>query len=158
MKNQGKVFENEWKASKPDGVLLERLNDGSASWSNGNNTRFQAKNPCDYIMFDGERLYYLELKSTNGKSLPLGNIKKNQVDGLNERSIYYNVRCGFVVKFKDVEKCFYMSIKQYNDFVAYNTRKSIPLDYFENRCIEVEMKKKVVNFTYNIKKMIKEIK
>ncbi len=48
-KNEGKRFESAFIKSVPDHVLVKRLNDNAAGWSNGTNTRFSSNNECDYI-------------------------------------------------------------------------------------------------------------
>ena len=72
--NEGKKFEKDFENSIPQYTWYYRIKDSSSSWSNSNNSRFTQKSPCDYIIFKGGKLYLLELKSHNGKSIPLATI------------------------------------------------------------------------------------
>lgn len=154
---RGSDFENEFRDSVPPDILYYRFKDGTGSWDKGEKTRFQSKNICDCELFKSPRLYFLELKSVKGSSIPKGNFRKNQIDEMTKKSAFQDVRCGFLVKFKDLGKCYYITISQFNRFWDYNTRKSIPLDYFKYNCIEVDMTLKKVNYRYNVKKLLKDI-
>lgn len=153
--NSGKLFEKEIKDSMPNNVLLERFNDGSSSWGGNDSVRFQCTSPSDYFMFNGNILYYLELKSTKGKSLSLSRIKQHQIDDLTERTKYKNVKCGFLVKFSDLAECYYMAIDELMRFIDYNDRKSIPIEHFRNKCLNIPMQLKRVNYKYDLKGLLK---
>lgn len=153
--NNGKRFENNFKNSMPDNVFFYRFRDGTSSWDKGSQTRFQKSNICDCMMFDGGYLYLLELKSTKGKSLPLSNIRKNQVDDLIAASNHRNVIAGMVVEFSDLGQVYFMPIDLVKNWFYDSDRKSIPLQSFQERpCIEIYGKKLKTNFRYNIEQFI----
>ena len=102
------------------------------------------------------KLVLLELKSVLKNSLPFGNIKNSQIEGLtkafNKNASHMFI--GFLVNFRDHEETYFMSIEQFNQYVTEAERKSIPIDYFRNNCIFVEQTKKKVRYSYNIEKFM----
>lgn len=158
MKNRGKIFEECFKKSVPSDILYERFKDGTSNWNRSDSmVRFQAQNVCDCFLFDGSVLFYLELKSHKGKSIPLNCIRKNQVKELSERQTHKNTIAGLLIEFSDLERVFYLNIDDFNDFVLNNDRKSIPFDYIRDVGIEVEVSKLRTNYRYNVTKMLDDI-
>lgn len=154
--NFGKAFESDWKSSVPDHMLILRQKD-AAAWGNSTNVRFTISNICDYILFTGHRLFMLELKTFKGKSFSIGNVRLNQTKGLTDCSTKLNVKAGFVLNFRDCERTFFLSIQEFNQFVAGGTRKSIPISYCEEFCTEIIGKKKITRYRYDIEKFVKEV-
>ena len=74
----GKRFEKNVKDSIPEEYFYYRFKDGTSSWGGNDQVRFQARNICDSMLYNGYNLYLLELKSHKGKSLPLSCIRENQ--------------------------------------------------------------------------------
>lgn len=161
-KNEGKKFEEDFKKScdNTDGVFFYRLKDGSASWGGNDLTRFQAKNDFDNFIYSIYGLCLLELKSTLGKSLPLGNIKQSQIDGLNKAANKNidKLYAGFIINYRDCEETYYISVQQLNDFINKNERKSIPIDFCRDNGLCLQSKKLKVRYRYNINEFIKTIK
>ncbi len=159
-KNPGKKFEEDFRKSckKIPSLFYHRLKDGTSSWgSSESRTRFQCNNPCDVFLYKFPILLALELKHINGKSLPFSNIRENQIKELTEfSSKYYGIICGFLVMFSSVERCYFLSIDKFNEFIENNTesRKSIPLSYFTENGIELKCSKKKVSFTYGIEEFM----
>ena len=102
----GKQFEQSFKKSVPSNVLIYKFKDGTANFDGqkNDNVRFQAKNVCDFMMFNGRYLYLLELKSLKGKSIPFGNFRDNQIKELTKMQHFRNVIAGFIINFRDVAK------------------------------------------------------
>lgn len=137
-KNVGKVFEEQFKKSVPDHILLIRLNDSPQAFKKSNLTRFTPKNPFDYICFDTESkiLYCLELKSTSNKYMTFEDINNNeeenkmihkhQIKGLLKYSTYSNVIAGFLFNFRlsDVELTYFMEINQFKNMIESINKKS----------------------------------
>lgn len=161
-KNEGKKFEEDFKKScdSTDGVFFYRLKDGSASWGGNDKTRFQAKNDFDNFIYSIHGLCLLELKSTLGKSLPLGNIKQSQIDGLNKAANKNidKLYAGFIINYRDCEETYYISVQQLNDFINKNERKSIPIDFCRDNGLKLSGEKLKVRYRYNIDEFIKNIK
>lgn len=156
MINSGKRFENNWKNSIPKDIFYYRLRDSSNTWSNGDKTRFAPSNICDCLIFDGDYLYTLELKSTKGKSLPFNNIKKHQIDDLLWCSQFADIVSGIVIEFASLDECYFVEIKQFEAFYNTASRKSIPVDYCRENGLKIGVEKKKVNKKFDIESFLKE--
>jgi recombination protein U len=165
MIGSGKRFEQQWKDSIPQSIFYYRFRDGTSAWGEQENTRFQAKNMCDCEMFDGSKLYLLELKSHKGKSLPFSAfLKKNkagkfdpsdkaclkQILDLSKASTYKNIIAGFVINFSDVGKTYFCKVDDVYYFVTHEDSKSIPIAWCEQWGKEISGKKKKVNWRWDI--------
>ena len=156
MKSSGKIFEDNWKKSIPKDIFYYRFRDGSASWDKGTKTRFQQTNICDCIIFDGDYLYTLELKSTKAKSLPYSNIKEHQIEDLIWCSNFANVISGFVIEFSDLNECFFVEISLFNKFYEESNRRSIPIDFCRKNALKIDVTKLKVNRRFDINKFIND--
>lgn len=156
--NTGKRFEQNFRISVPEGIYFFRFRDNSSSWGGNNAVRFTYSNICDCMLYDGNYLYLLELKSTKGSSLPFTNIRKNQLEELLKASKYKNIVAGFIINFSTKDRCFFLSIDNAIEFINTTSRKSFPIDYLELHGIEIEVIKKKVNSTYNVNKFIENIR
>lgn len=155
--NSGKRFENNFKKSVPSDIFFYRFKDGSSAWGGNDKVRFQSSNICDCELFDGNRLYLFELKSIKGKSIPFGNIRENQLKELSEAQKFKNIIAGIVIEFNELERAFFIDIKNVIEFMKTSDRKSIPLDYLEIEGIEIEVTKKRTNCSFNIRKLLSEV-
>lgn len=155
--NSGKRFEQNWKKSIPKDIFYYRFRDGSSSWGGNDKVRFQQTNICDCLMFDGDYLYLLELKSTKGKSLPFNNIKEHQIKDLLYASEYANTICGLVIEFSKLSECYFAEISQFKKFYDSANRKSISIDYLRKNGIKIGVEKKKINSKFDIKNFIKEV-
>lgn len=155
--NSGKRFEQNWKKSIPKDIFYYRFRDGSSSWGGNDKVRFQQTNICDCLMFDGDYLYLLELKSTKGKSLPFNNIKKHQIDDLLWASEYANTICGLVVEFSELSECYFIEISQFKTFYDTTNRKSLPLQFCRENGIKIGVEKKKINSRFDIYKFINDV-
>ena len=164
-KNKGKVFESSFQKSIPKDIFCRRLPDSPGSWAGGKTT-FTVKQIADFELYDGNNFYFLELKHVlKGTSISLNNIrgslkkdkktykKEWQIKKLTEAS-NKGVICGLLVYFNSKHKCYFLDINDYNDFVNDNDRKSIPISYFEEEGIEVDVKMLSVNIRLDIKKFL----
>lgn len=157
MKNNGKRFEENFKKSVPNDVFFYRFRDSGTSFGSNDKVRFTPSNIADCELFDGNRLYLLELKSIKGKSIPFGNIRENQIKELARASKYKNIISGIVIEFSTIDRAFFINIDYIVEFLLNADRKSIPLNYCEEKGTEIEITKKRVNNSFNIKKMILDI-
>lgn len=162
MKNLGKRFEENWKKSIVDdeNTFLYRFKDGTANFGGERNTnvRFQASNVCDFMLFHNyecnSKLFLLELKSHKGKSLPITCIRDNQIKEMTTYSRKNNVESLLIVNFSDIDRCFSISIDQFNNFIRTEDRKSIPLSYFEENGFEINVIKLKVNNKYDVEEWL----
>lgn len=146
----GKCYENCFRKSIPEGVFFYRFRDGTSSWDNGSNTRFQAFNIADCELFYNNKLFILELKTTKGKSLPYKNIRKSQIEELTKASMYKNIICGLVIDFSELNECYFIKINQFNEFINTSERASIPIDYLRNNAVKVGVRLLRTNKRYNV--------
>lgn len=158
MKNSGKRFEENFKNSVSENIFYYRFKDGTSAWSKQEKTRFQARNICDCLLFDGELLYLLELKSHKGKSLPLSAIRENQIKDLYDTVRYAKIVAGLVVNFADTEETFFMPIKLAHKWFYNGVRKSIPINEFRENCTQINAYKKRTNYYYLIDEFTENIK
>jgi len=159
-KNEGKQFEDDFKKSVPMYAFIYRFKDGTASWSDNvcpkcktqlvSNTRFQAQNICDFMVFNNPHLYFLELKSTKSKSLPFSAVRENQKKELTEAGRRKNISAGLVVNFRELDETYYMSIELFNECMEKLTSKSIPVKTFREYAILIDQEQKQVHWRYNI--------
>lgn len=154
---RGGIFETNFKKSVPSNILFYRFRDGTSNWDKGTMTRFQQKNICDCMLFDGNYLYFVELKNHKGKSLPLNCIRDSQIEELTKYSKYKNTICGIVINFQDVEECYWLFISQINSFITSINRKSIPIDFCRENGIKIANKRLRTNYRYDIDNMLKDI-
>ncbi len=82
-----------------------------------------------YIDFDAK-----EVKK--GKSFPLSNIHKHQIEHL-KRIIEHGGISFLIVRFYVNNTTYLLETKKLLDFIDKNDRSSIPIDYFENNCIKI---------------------
>ena len=150
MKSTGKRFEENFKKSVPKDIFYYRLRDGSSAWGGNEKVRFQIKNICDSIMYDGDYLYTLELKSTKGKSFSFSNIKEHQIPDLLWCGSFVNVISGFVIDFSDLDECFFIEINDFKQFYDTTNRKSLSLDFCRSNGTKIGVKKMKINKRYDI--------
>lgn len=158
--NEGKKFENDWKASIPDNCWIYRLRDNASSFAGGENTRFTSSNICDYIMLDDRTrtMFLVECKSTKGTSIPLTMLRQNQIDGLKDAS-KHNLVAGMLINFRnDKNDTFFLLIDEYLDMMDSLNKKSFNIKDLENiGATRIESEKKRTRYRYNVEKMIKEL-
>lgn len=125
--NTGKKFENNFKASVPKEFYYLRLHDPAVGFTGGNSS-YAVSNPFDCLMYTGQRLYCLELKSTqqsitywredfetDGKKHTF-EIKRHQIQGLQKAAAFPNIFAGLVINFRQAGETYYIPIDR---FIAY---------------------------------------
>ena len=161
-RNVGKIFEEQWKASVPNYALLYRLPDSAQSFGGSNNLRFSAKPPFDYLMWDSmrHRLYALEMKTKNGKSISFerkkedkGDIHYHQIQGLNKWNKFDGITCGLIVEFREIETTVFIDIEQMNLIMKIIPKKSFCFDDLDKNGIKytvINQTKARTRYTYDI--------
>ncbi|MCD8290011.1 MAG: hypothetical protein LUC91_00735 [Prevotella sp.] len=167
MANTGKIFEQSFKKSVPENVLLYRLPDAAQSFGNNNQLRFSRKNPFDYLMWDSTAhvLYALELKTVQRQSISFernkdehGEIHYHQICGLNEWDRYDGITCGFVIEFRDIATTIFIDIKQFNKLMDVVPKKSFRISDLEANDIEyvvIPQRKIRTRYAYDIDGFLK---
>ena len=154
--NQGKKFEYNFKKSIPANMFCYRFKDGTANFTGNKNenVRFQAHNICDFMVYNGNKLFLIELKVHKGKSIPLNCIRPTQLEELTKASKYQNVKCGILIYFIEIDKVYWIDIDKINYFIYSDIeRKSIPISYCEENGIEITISRKKVNIVLELDKI-----
>ena len=146
MKNEGKGFEKDIKASITDQFYL-RLQD-AGGWSDANNTRFTPANICDCLIFASDWLYLVEMKSHKGKSIPVSCLK--QLPNLLKVDKAGVVPC-FLLNFRDLEETYFIEAKQVSEGLT--GRKSISIAFCRIHGILIGQRKLRVRFRYELTKV-----
>ena len=165
-KSVGKVFEDNWKKSVPGNIWIYRPPDAAQSFNQFSNLRFSQKSPCDYMMFDGNHFFCLELKSVAGKSISFertkndkGIIHYHQIKYLKSCLSYQNVIPGLLIAFRSTDNTWFLHINQWDALINSITKKSFNesdlLSY--SHPILISKKKLKVNYRYNIQRFIDDV-
>lgn len=159
MRNEGKLFEQDFAKSVPPTAYIYRLKDNAASFSGGDNVRFTSHNMCDYFMFDdiSRTLYCLELKSCKSTSISYSMIRKNQIEELTLAS-EHNLVAGFVCNFREKDNyTAFIDIKSFNKMREEINKKSFNInDLKQYGCIEIPSEQKRIRYKYDIENFIKQ--
>lgn len=164
MPNAGKIFENEIRDSIPDGMMYYRIKDPAQGFGGSNTTRFSLHNQCDALLYKRPNLIALELKSTQGTSIPFSfednskSIKKCQIYGLCDFSLYDGISAGFLMNFRKTENTYYLDIDNFLRFMIDTDKKSInEKDVIEYGGLIIPSKKKRTRSSYDIEMLIEFI-
>ena len=123
MSNAGKEFEQDLKASVPEGVYFLRLTDSAIGFNVSASTqRFAPKSPYDCILYKNPIMYALELKSTISTSLSFKGktpmIKEHQLKKLREAASK-GVKAGFMINFRKSGNTYYLPIQAFDEITQY---------------------------------------
>lgn len=168
MKNEGKVFEKNWKDSMPNTVYYQRIKDSTASFGmDSTSTRFTLNNPYDTFIFYNYRLFTIELKSTKASSVSIQKdksekgkmIKINQIEGLLEASKYDGIYSGFLIDFRSSNNTYFLNIIDFKNFIDNSDKKSInEKDVIGLNSIIVKKEKKRIHYKYDVIDLLEKIK
>lgn len=155
LKNEGKIFEDDFKTSIPEEVYCYRPPDSSIGFDvEKSSQRFSLKSPFDFILCKNGQMYCLELKSSKEKRMSFGDnnssmIKLRQVRNLldAERS---GAVSGLILNFRQLEETYYVSAGKFMDFVHQTTKKSVNIDDVRQFGILVPSIKKITRYRYNL--------
>lgn len=159
--NRGKDFEQVFREQMvATGFDVNRVADNTAGYMGG-------RNICDFITYLYPNIYYLEMKTTKGNTLPFSNITDNQFTGLLEKEEVNGAGAGVVVWFVEKDKTFFISAKSMLN-LKLEGYKSLHIDeltkratWFDEcayfRCFEIKGKKKRVFFEYDMEQFKKDL-
>ncbi len=159
--NRGKDFEQHFRTEMSNaGFDVNRLADNTAGYLGG-------RNICDFITYLYPNIFYLELKTTKGNTLPFSNITDNQFLGLTEKEKVEGAGAGIVVWYLEKDKTFFVSADCIMQLKKEGCR-SLHIDtlttlsknfnicqYF--KCFEIKGKKKRVFFDYDMEQFKKDL-
>lgn len=149
-KQYGKIFEEDIKASFPEGVYVERYKDDTAGFKG-------VANPADFRVYKYPFTILVECKSHKGKSLPLSKIRKSQLDGLLDAVRYTGVYGGFLINYRDYVETYYVPVDVLEKFISAGSRKSIPVEWCRLWGQRIEQKKKITRYSYDLEKWLEGV-
>ncbi len=102
-----------------------------------------APQPADFVVCYKGRFILIELKHTDSTALPLSNISGNQLkNGLN--ALKQGIPYIFIV---ELRKCVISAkINDIIGFIKTEKRKSIPLKWFQDNCVELKNKREIIDY------------
>lgn len=168
MKNIGKVFEDNIKASIPKNIMVYRPPDQAQAFDmSSTKLRFSRHSPADYFIFDGYKNMFiaLECKTFQGSCSfertkeDKGIIHHYQIKSLNDLSQYYRVVSGFLLDFRKSGNTYFLHISDMNRLLDVLDKKSFNEKDILNICspILLEKKKLRVNYRYDIGKLLSQM-
>jgi penicillin-binding protein-related factor A (putative recombinase) len=145
--NYGKKFEQAFKESSKGlkDIIVERIPDQVSMKRN-------SKNVCDFLCYKHPNIFYIELKSTKGKTFPLSRISQHQWEQMMLRQKVNGVKCGILLNFRPLdtlEECWYVSLSELNEVIM-EGKKSVKLDEVKQIGIELKGTLKKVNYHYDM--------
>ena len=157
-RNEGKIFEQDIKASIPPEYFVERYKDDTAGFRG-------VANPADYRVYRYPYNFLLELKSIKGKSLPLDKIKSSQLKGMRKANPYMGVCCGFLINYRDLEETYYVTfgdlastfyiLTSEGEYIPVpNGRKSVPVEWCRENGVRIQQIKKRTRYSYDLRRWL----
>ena len=118
---------------KPTPITINRVDYKSRNDAIIKEARFKIPSTTDYNGIYKGRYIDFEAKETKNKtSFPLSNIHKHQIEHL--KSIIKHGGIAFlIVRFITYNKTYYLDAKELMAFLNNNDRKSIPIEFFEEK-------------------------
>ena len=104
---------------------------------------WEKKSTVDFVGVYGTRAIAFDTKQTKGKNLPLVNIEKHQIDFMLKWRKQGH-QAFLLVYFSDLDRYFRLDILDIIEFMETNTRKSIPIAFFEEKGTEIGKGKGIV--------------
>ena len=162
MKNKGYILQDNIKKScEKQDILFYRFKDSPFSFANSDKTKFTTNNICDCMMFLANKLLFVELKSTKGKSFSFTEHSLRQLNDINK--IIHNKqglrRFGvygcFIIEFRELEETYFIQVQDILNYLNENNTKTINIQRYikNNRFIRVEQKLLRKNYTFDIRKL-----
>ena len=101
---------------------------------------FDTQSTLDYNGIYKGKYIEFDAKETNNKtSFPLANIHNHQIEHI-KNILSQNGVVFLIVRFNLIDKNYLLMGKDLIDFIDCNDRKSIPIDYFEDKAYNLEVK------------------
>nr|DAN63669.1 MAG TPA: penicillin-binding protein-related factor A [Herelleviridae sp.] len=160
--NKGYVLQDNIKKScEKQDILFYRFKDSPFSFANSDKTKFTINNICDCMMFLANKLLFVELKSTKGKSFSFTERSLRQLNDINK--IIHNKqglkRFGvygcFIIEFRELEETYFIQVQDILNYLNENNTKTINIQKYikNNKFVKVEQKLLRKNYTFDIRKL-----
>lgn len=154
-KDEGKLFEQDIKASIPPEFFIERYKDDTAGFKG-------VANPADFRLYKHPFTFLWELKTHKDKSIPLSKIRNSQLKEMSKADPYFGVFCGFILNYRDLEETYYITfsvlvtwyyiLNAEGDYEPKpDGRKSIPVEWCREKGVRITQTKKRVRYSYDLR-------
>lgn len=158
VRNTGKIFEDDFKASVPEDTYYVRLHDAAIGFdTKSSKQRFAPKSPYDAILCRAGQMYALELKSHEKKRLSFGeknaDIKKKQIENL-VNAENAGAISGVLINFSDYEETYFIWATEFWNFMQTCGKKSINLNDARKLGTIIPCKKKKVHYKYDLEVLL----
>lgn len=116
---------------KPTPITINKVDYKSRNDAVIKEAHFKIPSTTDYNgVYRGKYIDFEAKETKNKTSFPLNNIHKHQIEHL--KNITELGGIGFIiVRFSSLNKTYYLSCQKLLDFLNNETRKSIPIEYFD---------------------------
>ena len=155
--NNGKLFEKLIENScKKQDINHARFKDAGFTGIETAGKRFTIRNICDCILFNSFMLAYIEIKHTQGNSIPISRL--TQQKALYKRTSENktrNVEYGYILRFDS--RYFYCRVKDIQVIINNTEKKSINAKELEPFAIEIQKYEIRKAERLDIKKMFEDI-
>ena len=160
--NEGKIFENDFKASVPKDVYYLILHDSAIGFDvsgskKRNKQRFSLKSPYDCILCSKGQMYCIELKTTKGSSFSFSGkspyIKIRQVKELCKASKAGAISF-LVLNFRRYGKTYAVKPDVFLNYISTLNKKSVNKSDMESIGILIDERKLKTHTRYNIALLI----
>ena len=124
---------------KPTPITINHVNYPNRADAIITNAKFKIPSTTDYNgIYKGKYIDFEAKETTSTTSFPLANIHTHQIEHL--RKIVRHGGIGFIiVSFSRLNRIFLLDAEDLFNFIDKNTRKSIPLNYFETKGKEMKI-------------------
>jgi len=140
----GKRFEqNFYDSAIKQGYCVDRLSDRMSGYKGDCNF-------CDFILFNGEILYYIECKSTQADKFRFNMLSENQYNGLCFKYHQNQVCPGVLIQLREYNKIFFVGIDKIKK-AKHEGKTSLTLDDLLLQGQELPCEIKKVNYTMDLK-------
>lgn len=166
MRNKGYVLQDNIKKScdKQD-ILFYRFKDSPFSFANSEKTKFTTNNICDCMVFLVNKLLFVELKSTKGKSFSFTEHSLRQLNDINKiihnKNGYkrFNVYGCFIIEFRELEETYFIEVQNIIKYLEENNTKTINIKKYKERGKYIKVDQEILrkNYRYDIRKLFIEL-
>lgn len=156
MRNPGKLFEDDFKASVPKNTYYLRLHDSATGFSHptDDRVRFSMKSPYDAILCQNGQMICVELKSISTVSASFvgssPRIKIRQVKELQKAKKEGGARSYLVINFRKFHETYAIDPDDFLTWVSTCGRKSISITTARMLGIHLPEQKKRVRYRYDL--------
>lgn len=161
-KNMGYILQDNIKKScEKQDILFYRFKDSPFSFANSDKTKFTTNNICDCMMFLANKLLFVELKSTKGKSFSFTEHSLRQLNDINKITHNkkglrrFGVYGCFIIEFREIEETYFIQVQDILKYLNENNTKTINIQKYikNNKFIKIEQKLLRKNYTFDIRKL-----